>query len=265
MKRTGYSTIAVETLPEAYGPPPSKELVDSVAVYGVIQPLLVANEEDGLRIIDGNRRVMAARRTGQETVPALVLEQIHEGDVEFARLVLQMNNLRSTNDYAEQDAFSSLAHQDGDLADSVAKSAGMSKASISKRARWDVAHTGLVSAFFAHKIAVTVMDAVSKLPADLQEQAWKRYANEGKLTTAAVKEIEDAAKEPPKPLTPVERYERALAAAEEAVGTMLDCSSTNMNAAADMRAWIDTLHDRLNVVLGISVVTEDETAEDIPF
>ncbi|XP_068917785.1 nucleoid occlusion protein-like [Tenebrio molitor] len=261
--------ISVDDLPDAYGPTPAKELVDSVAVYGVIQPLLVMRDEGTgeLTILDGNRRLMAARRMKMESVPALVVKQDETQLEEIARLTLQMNNLRSTNDYAEQGAYDAVTDVGGE-AEAIAKESGLSRAAITKRARWNVTHRELMLEFYDQKIAPTVIDAVSKLPADLQVEAYERFKNEGKLTTAAVKEIEEAAKGPKPERTPGHIYADAKAQADVAVEEML--SVVKELHGADMRQWIDGIHYKLTDALEERVKAKDEepvylTIDDVPF
>jgi ParB family transcriptional regulator, chromosome partitioning protein len=53
-------------------PGPLKELADSIAEHGVLQPILVTPAGDRYRVIAGNRRLKAAVRAGLERVPAIV-------------------------------------------------------------------------------------------------------------------------------------------------------------------------------------------------
>ncbi|HEC35961.1 MAG TPA: ParB/RepB/Spo0J family partition protein, partial [Anaerolineae bacterium] len=48
------------------------ELAASIQAHGVIQPLIVAREEDGYQLIAGERRWRAARLAGLPTVPVIV-------------------------------------------------------------------------------------------------------------------------------------------------------------------------------------------------
>jgi ParB family chromosome partitioning protein len=49
------------------------ELVDSIRVHGVLQPLLVRAHEGHYQLIAGERRLLAARRAGLDSVPCRVL------------------------------------------------------------------------------------------------------------------------------------------------------------------------------------------------
>lgn len=55
------------------GPAPDAALASSVRRLGVLQPILVARGADGtLRVVEGRRRIKAARAAGHATVPAIV-------------------------------------------------------------------------------------------------------------------------------------------------------------------------------------------------
>jgi ParB/RepB/Spo0J family partition protein len=62
--------------PEAF-----KGLVESVAVNGIYLPLIVRRKGDGFVVIDGHRRLAAAKLTGLTEVPCVVLE----GDMTLAQ------------------------------------------------------------------------------------------------------------------------------------------------------------------------------------
>lgn len=53
---------------------PSPSLVESIRRYGVLQPLLVQEHDEELRIIAGHKRLLAARRAGLRDVPCVVYD-----------------------------------------------------------------------------------------------------------------------------------------------------------------------------------------------
>jgi len=50
------------------------ELADSIKIHGVLQPILVAEDEDNFIIIAGERRYRASKIVGLNTIPAIVLK-----------------------------------------------------------------------------------------------------------------------------------------------------------------------------------------------
>lgn len=87
----------------------------SVRDNGVVTPILVAEVPDAdgvirLEIIDGNRRVRAAKQAGIDKVPAVVLRETTAE--ERSRLTLICNHLRSLNFFTESRAALALADDD---------------------------------------------------------------------------------------------------------------------------------------------------------
>ncbi|MEM9703988.1 MAG: ParB N-terminal domain-containing protein, partial [Planctomycetota bacterium] len=55
-----------------FSEPELKELAESITRHGVLQPLLVREVDGEYQLIAGERRLMAAKRAGLETVPCRV-------------------------------------------------------------------------------------------------------------------------------------------------------------------------------------------------
>ena len=60
------------------------DLVDSIKVHGILEPLVVAETPAGLQIIAGERRWRAAKIAGLKTVPCIVRETTPRGMLEMA-------------------------------------------------------------------------------------------------------------------------------------------------------------------------------------
>src|SRR3989339_1446742 len=60
------------------------ELIDSIKVHGIIQPLVVAHTPAGYQIIAGERRWRAARLVGLAEVPVRIIETSPQGMLEMA-------------------------------------------------------------------------------------------------------------------------------------------------------------------------------------
>lgn len=76
-----------------------QELADSIAAYGILQPLTVRRQEGGYQIVAGERRWRAARMAGLRQVPCL-LAQVDEQDA--ALLALIENLQRRDLDWQEE-------------------------------------------------------------------------------------------------------------------------------------------------------------------
>lgn len=61
-----------------------RELAESIAAHGVLQPILVTETLDGYRLVAGERRVRASRLAGLERIPAVVRQLADHDQLELA-------------------------------------------------------------------------------------------------------------------------------------------------------------------------------------
>ena len=102
-----------------------KELADSIKLHGVLQPILVAEKQDGGYIlVAGERRYRAAKLAGLPSIPALVKELEDEEQLEVA--LIENIQRAELNPLEEAFAFQRLIEEFGltqqDVADKVGKS-----------------------------------------------------------------------------------------------------------------------------------------------
>ncbi len=111
-----------------------QELADSIAQYGVIQPIVARKLNTGYyQIIAGERRWRAARMAGLEEVPVRVLEA---DDRRTAELALVENLLREDlNPIEEAKGYQSLIRDYGLTQEETAKSVGRSRPAITNSLR----------------------------------------------------------------------------------------------------------------------------------
>ena len=111
----------------SYNPDDMEQLAASIREHGVIQPLIITRDDtnpDKFILIAGERRLIAAKRAGLETVPVVVREA---SDQQRLVLALIENIQRSDlNPMEEADAYRQLAEDFGltheEIAERVAKS-----------------------------------------------------------------------------------------------------------------------------------------------
>ena len=105
------------------------ELADSIAVNGVIQPILVRETETGMyEIIAGERRWRASKMAGLTEIPALVLEA---DELKTAQLALIENLQRKDlSAYEEALAYHTLIAQFGLTQEALADSLGKSRPAV---------------------------------------------------------------------------------------------------------------------------------------
>ncbi len=109
------------------------ELAASIQAHGVIQPLIVAREGDGYRLIAGERRWRAARLAGLPTVPVIVKDVAPHEMLELALVEnLQREDL---NPLEEAAAYQQLIEGFGLTHEEVARRVGKSRVAITNTLR----------------------------------------------------------------------------------------------------------------------------------
>ena len=111
-------------------------LADSIATYGVLQPILVRqnpNFEGSFEIIAGERRWRAAKMAGLTEIPAIVLDG---DDLKTAQIAVIENVQREDLNVVEEAfAYKSLIDQFGLTQDEVAKQVGKSRPAVANLLR----------------------------------------------------------------------------------------------------------------------------------
>lgn len=114
---------------------PLGELAASIAVHGVIQPIIVrAVADGGYQLIAGERRLRAARMAGLDTIPAIVRD---EGEGESTLELALIENLQRENLNAIETAlaYRELIDRFGLTHEAVARQVGKSRVAVSNALR----------------------------------------------------------------------------------------------------------------------------------
>lgn len=193
--------VALADLGDTIGVSPSTRLRESVKRMGVIQPVLIARQADDdgeikLVVVDGNRRIAAARAANMTHVPAIVFDDLTQTAVAEATLVT--NGFRTANYLAEFWAMKQLERERYSYNDIVSVT-GLGSSSIKLRNSLTDLHRDLLVALRNGKIGQTEAAAAGKLSRPLQEQLVDRFRRNGKLTRDDIKEFSDDPKPAPKP------------------------------------------------------------------
>lgn len=154
---------------EAFGSPPSDELVRQIGIAGVLVPILVREHEiGGYEVIDGRRRVLAAIRNGIDEIPARV--QV-SGDVDLfpPAIALETNDAASPNPIVELEAIEELIRQVPGIAlPQIAKATGVRLATLRARIRLSSLRSELREAWKAGKFGTKVGEAAARCD-DIQQ------------------------------------------------------------------------------------------------
>lgn len=167
---------------------PTDRMIASVRRYGVLAPVLLEErvDEDGvvsLEIVDGNRRVNAARQAGVDRIPAIVFQQAEPEAM--AAMTLIANGLRSRNPVSEWQATERLGDLGND-AGQIMRLTGLTKASLETRLRPSAMHPDLRRAMLEGRIAVTVWERAGRLPPEAQQRLADVLEERGGLRMADV-------------------------------------------------------------------------------
>lgn len=116
-----------------FDPEKLEELVSSIKLYGVIQPLVVRKTMDGYEIVAGERRWRAAKEAGLAEVPAVIRSY---SDAEMMEIALIENLQRhDLNPIEEATGFQRLMFDFGLTQEEVAKKMGRSRSSVANTLR----------------------------------------------------------------------------------------------------------------------------------
>lgn len=106
-----------------------KELADSIAERGVLQPLLVRPKRKGWEVVAGRRRLSASRVAGLEVVPCL-LKQFDDDEASDAALVENLHR-RQLSPIEEALAYAKMRDREGLTQTQIAKRVGRSQPHVS--------------------------------------------------------------------------------------------------------------------------------------
>ena len=110
-----------------------QELIDSIRVHGIIQPLIVRKSGDKFELIAGERRWRAAKEVGLLEAPVIVRTASDQDVLELALIEnLQREDL---NPIEEALAFARLAREFGLKQEEIAQKVGKSRAAIANSMR----------------------------------------------------------------------------------------------------------------------------------
>lgn len=183
-------TIMLEMLPtnaKLPSPEPLDAMVESIRSQGIIYPVVLIEEPDGFVVVDGRRRIKAARKAELTEVPAFIFEANKVGRASMM-LVLQMQ--RSANAVSEFEAINELISSGYADFKEIAKVTGIPLSRISQRMKLANLPKPLMTALKAGKITDTVAQKVAVLTDAQKDKAVEIYkASKNTLTAPQVADL----------------------------------------------------------------------------
>lgn len=112
-----------------------KQLADSIAEKGILQPLVVRKKEDesGYELIAGERRLQAARLIKLKEVPVLVIEADKANRLELA--IIENIQRQNLNPLEEAEAYHRLIKEFGHTQEEVAQKVGKERPTVANTLR----------------------------------------------------------------------------------------------------------------------------------
>jgi ParB-like chromosome segregation protein Spo0J len=179
---------------------PRRELVESIARLGLLEPVLVAGSaRDRYTVLEGRRRVKALAllaeegRDRAERLEVIIVDGGDRyGDPTEAVITLATHAVRSSAPVSELAAIEALIAAGGEEAQTVkriAREIGMPEQTVQRRLRLRRLNVALRASFERGELGATIAEAAARLSSEQQEQLEQMLAAGERVTLAAVKEI----------------------------------------------------------------------------
>ncbi len=160
-----------------------RELSESIAAYGILQPLTVRAQNGGYELVAGERRWRAARMAGLRQVPCL-LARVDEEDA--ALLALIENLQRRDLDYMEEaSAIARLLRRYGLSQQQAAEKLGRSQSAVANKLRLLRLEEPVVDALHRYGLTERHARALLRLEDGEQRLAAAEYMGKRGMNVAA--------------------------------------------------------------------------------
>lgn len=110
-----------------------ESLAGSIALHGVLQPVLVTEVLDGYQLVAGERRVRAAQMAGLDHVPAIVRQMAQRDQLAVA--IVENVQRADLNAMEEAHAYRQLADEFGLTQDEIATRVGRARSTVANTLR----------------------------------------------------------------------------------------------------------------------------------
>ncbi|QDT38713.1 ParB/RepB/Spo0J family partition protein [Stratiformator vulcanicus] len=233
-----------------FGEPEIIELATSIRRHGVLQPLLVRPAEGQYQLIAGERRLMAARQVGLETVPCRVLEV---EDRLVCEVAIEENLKRKDLNVLEKaQAFRDYIDRFDSTVEELAQNLGLNRSTVSNYIRLLDLTEPVKRSIRKDEISNGHAKALLTLDADEQVALCKQIAKEGlsvRATEKAVRELQGRGE------SATEAQTDEAAAGVEGEEPNPDVLPMNPEGADDphMTSHVQSIVDQLRDMLGTKV------------
>ena len=172
-----------------FDPATIKELADSIRERGVLQPILLRPAADGFQLVAGERRYLATREAGFQTIPAIVRPLTDRESLLIALIEnIQRENL---NPIDEARAYYRLATEYGLKHDEIGERVGKDRSTVSNIIRFNNLPENVQKLLESNQLSAGHARALLSV-ADSKHQS--ELANSAASHGWSVRELEERAK-----------------------------------------------------------------------
>lgn len=145
------------------------ELMESIRVNGLIQPLVVRQDGSEYRLIAGERRFRAAQRLGLESVPVVIKDVAHDAAFELA--LIENIQRQDLNPVEEAEAYQRLMDLRSYTQEQVAIQLGKSRSAVANTLRLLQLPEAVQERVSSGELSSGAARALLSLPADCVQEA----------------------------------------------------------------------------------------------
>ena len=117
-----------------FDPEAMAQLADSIATHGLIQPVVVRREENGLyQIIAGERRWRASKMAGLTEIPAVIVDADDRKAAELA--IIENIQREDLNPIEEAEAYKALAEEHNMTQEEISRQVSKSRSAVANAMR----------------------------------------------------------------------------------------------------------------------------------
>lgn len=178
-----------------------RELADSIAAQGVIQPVVVRPvENERYELIAGERRWRAAQQAGLDEIPVVIKEVTEEAAMAMG--LIENIQREDLNPLEEANALSRLLHEFGLTHQEVAKAVGKSRTTVTNLLRLLELNEEVKSLVETRRLEMGHARALLGLQGEAQTQAANQVVKQGlsvRETERLVRRLQGEAENPGRP------------------------------------------------------------------
>ncbi len=187
-----------------FDPEALRELAESIAAQGVIQPVVVRPiENDRYELIAGERRWRAAQQAGLDEIPVVVKEVTEEAAMAMG--LIENIQREDLNPLEEANALSRLLHEFGLTHQEVAKAVGKSRTTVTNLLRLLELNEEVKQMVETRRLEMGHARALLGLQGDVQSRAANQVVKQGlsvRETERLVRRLQGEAENPKTARTP---------------------------------------------------------------